>query len=152
MRSPKENEMIQLLNGDIFESKLEALVCPVNCVGVMGKGLAKEFKKRYPFNFEVYQSTCEAHRLKTGGVLVVHDSGKLIVNFPTKNHWKNLSKLEYIKAGIKDLVETIQHHKIKSIAIPALGCGCGGLKWEDVRPMIIQALGNLSVWVELYEP
>ena len=129
----------------------------VNCVGVMGRGIALQFKKSYPENFNFYKKICDDKGLSPGKVLV-YDldrfiNPRYIINFPTKLHWKDKSKLDYIDAGLKSLVSEIQRLAIKSIAIPPLGCGLGGLDWKEVRSHIENALSELSnVEVILYEP
>lgn len=150
--------MIRWIEGDYWESEgqVEALVNTVNTQGVMGKGLALEFKQRYPENFEHYQEACESGQLQIGKLLVFK-TGKLmpqyIINFPTKKHWRSKSKLEYIEQGLEDLVEIIRTEQIKSIAIPPLGCGLGGLKWRDVKPLIQKYLEPLQeVEIRVYEP
>ncbi|GIV07149.1 MAG: hypothetical protein KatS3mg017_0351 [Fimbriimonadales bacterium] len=148
--------MIRLKRGDLFHSSAEALVNTVNTQGVMGKGLAYEFKKRFPESYERYQEACKNGEIQIGKVQVVL-TGKLhpqyIINLPTKKSWRQKSKLEYIQAGLKDLLRVVQEHGIKSIAIPPLGCGQGGLRWEEVKSLIEQAFAELpDVEVELYEP
>jgi len=148
--------MITYTTGDIFTSNCQALVNPVNCVGVMGKGLAKEFKSRYPENFDVYRLTCNQGKVKIGKMLVVtpvEKGGTYIINFPTKLHWMRYSQIGYITMGLIDLVKVIGMFEIKSIAVPALGCGLGGLEWGNVRPLIEYKLGGLEgVEVLVYEP
>lgn len=124
------------MSKSIFYSNAQALVNPVNCVGIMGKGLALEFKRRYPNNFASYQRAC-AVGLEIGNLHTCEEDGKLIINFPTKKHWKAPSKYEYILEGLLTLAELIKQKQIKSIAIPRLGCGLGGLDWNIVRKMII---------------
>ena len=144
--------MISFLIGDIFHSNAQAIVNPVNTVGVMGKGLALAFKKKFPSNYLEYKQAYERDELKTGKMLV-HFTRQLItpiiINFPTKNHWRDPSKLVYIETGLDDLVTVINDHKIKSIAIPALGCGLGGLQWEPVRSVIENKLRHLSINTEI---
>lgn len=124
----------------IFAADLQfaqALVCPVNCVGVMGKGLAKEFRRRYPELSKKYFDCCGDGGMLIGRCVEMFNSdGRWIVWFPTKKHWRDASRLQWIKSGLDDLVEIIQSWKIKSIAIPALGCGEGGLAFADVRQLV----------------
>lgn len=139
--------MIELTHGNLLDAEADALVNTVNCVGVMGKGLALQFKQAFPENFRAYERACRAGEVKPGHMLT-RPTGKLtgpkyIVNFPTKRHWKGNSRIEDIDAGLEALVEEIQRLEIKSIAVPPLGCGNGGLRWEDVRPRIEAALGQL---------
>jgi O-acetyl-ADP-ribose deacetylase (regulator of RNase III) len=143
--------------GDIFASDAEALVNPVNCVGVMGKGLALAFKKRFPRNFESYADACRVGMLRPGKVYVVPLWAKArpryIINFPTKRHWREPSRSEDIAAGLADLVAVIREHDIRSVAIPALGCGLGGLSWQDVHQQITDAAAGIpDVDVTLYGP
>lgn len=149
--------MIDVKKGDILNADAEALVNTVNCVGVMGRGIALQFKKKFPENFKVYRSACERRELRPGAVLV-YDLARLenphfIINFPSKDHWKGKSKMEYIEAGLKALAHEVERLGIRSIAIPPLGCGLGGLSWDDVRPRIERAFKTLpEVRVFLYEP
>jgi O-acetyl-ADP-ribose deacetylase (regulator of RNase III) len=134
--------MIEFVCGNLFDADVEAIANAVNCVGVMGKGIALEFKKRFPSNFIAYKATCDAGELQLGRVFI-HDEGssakpRYIVNFPTKDHWRNPSRLEDIRSGLDSLSAEIDGLKIHSIAIPALGCGLGGLDWQDVRELIEQ--------------
>jgi O-acetyl-ADP-ribose deacetylase (regulator of RNase III) len=149
--------MIKNITGNLLESEADALVNTVNTVGVMGKGIALQFKKQYPHNAKVYREACKAGTFGIGDILVVADSSlirgdKWIINFPTKKHWRNPSKYEYIEAGLERLAVVIQEYGIKSIAIPPLGSGNGGLNWTIVKPMIIKALENVDCEIWLYEP
>ena len=149
--------MVKFQKGDILHSGAQALVNAVNCVGIMGKGLALQFKKAFPENFRFFAQACERGEVRLGSMLV-YDLNQMtgpryIINFPTKQHWKNPSRLKDIEAGLKDLVKTVRKLQIQSIAIPALGCGLGGLNWSDVRPHIeaaFQAVPELAV--SLFEP
>ena len=151
------NFMIETIKkGDILKADAEALVNTVNCVGVMGRGIALQFKKKFPENFDAYKKVCDSNELKLGRVFVF-DMGQMfnpryIVNFPTKDHWRSKSKIEAVKAGLVDLVHEVEAKNIKSIAIPPLGCGLGGLSWAAVRPLIESAFENLDVRVLVYEP
>ena len=145
-------------DGSIFSSKMAALVNPVNTVGVMGAGLALIFKKSFPQNFIEYKKVCNSGELVPGKVHVwrpithnLFEDSQIVVNFPTKKHWKDPSKIEYISAGLDDLARAIVDLEIESIAIPKLGCGLGGLKWSEVQPLIKSKLENLPIFVELYE-
>lgn len=145
--------MIQFVTGNIFESPAEALVNTVNTVGVMGKGIALGFKQRYPLNYIMYRNACIRKALNTGNVLTVKENdGKIIVNFPTKQHWKDPSKYEYVETGLKALKKAIIEYKISSIALPALGCGLGGLNWETVKQLIETELGSIEATVFVFEP
>ena len=149
--------MINTTQGNLLEADAEALVNTVNCVGVMGKGIALQFKQAFPENFSHYARICKEGRMLPGNVLVFETGSmvnpKYIINFPTKRHWKGKSKLEDIDAGLVDLVAQIKHYRIQSIAIPPLGAGLGGLKWADVKPRIEQAFAELpDVRVLIFEP
>lgn len=138
------NMAINFVEGDIFASKAQVLVNPVNCVGIMGRGLAKAFKDRYRDNFNRYQAVCLSGELRLGRLHSTEvEPGRYVVNFPTKNHWKDPSTLDSIDQGLKTLAEFIQQKEIKSIAIPKLGCGLGLLDWSDVRPLIVNRLSHL---------
>jgi O-acetyl-ADP-ribose deacetylase (regulator of RNase III) len=149
--------MIEIIQGDIFNANVQAFVNTVNCVGVMGRGIALQFKKVFPENFTHYKSVCDQKELSPGRMLV-HELSRIgnpryIINFPTKRHWKGKSRMEDIEIGLQALVEEVRSRDIQSIAIPPLGCGLGGLPWEDVRSMIESAFQPLhDVRVLLYEP
>jgi len=144
--------------GNIFREEVMALVNPVNTVGVMGKGLALQFKKRYPHNFQLYREAYKANQLEVGKMLVTEIEGlenpKYIVNFPTKEHWRSKSKMSYIEEGIEDLVTIIVAYEISSIALPALGCGWGGLDWKEVKLLIEEKLERIAEKVDVivFEP
>ena len=132
--------MKKIKRGDILRADTEALVNTVNCIGIMGRGIALQFKKAYPENYKKYKKICDEKKLHPG-IVFTYDLGtltgpKYIINFPTKRHWKGKSKLEDIQSGLKALVEEVKIRNIKSISIPPLGCGLGGLEWETIRPMI----------------
>lgn len=131
----------------IFTVKSEALVNPVNCVGIMGKGLALEFKERFPLNFKQYKTECQQKKLVLGRSLSICKSEPeaLIINFPTKNHWREPSHIEYIEMGLELLSKTIIDLDIRVISMPRLGCGLGGLDWTRVRPLIYQKLEKCNV-------
>ena len=139
---------------NIFYSNMEVVTIPVNTVGVMGKGLALEFKNIYPEIFEKYKKDCNLG-FHTGQVIYYNKSiynDKGILLFSTKNHWKENSKIEYIEEGLLDFVCHVSEWNIKSIAFPALGCGLGGLNWRDVATLMINKLLLLPIDVEIYEP
>ncbi|HFC6356993.1 MULTISPECIES: type II toxin-antitoxin system antitoxin DNA ADP-ribosyl glycohydrolase DarG [Neisseria] len=149
--------MIEFKTGDIFESDAEALVNTVNCVGIMGRGIALQFKNKYPENFRAYQQACKQEMLKPGEMFVFETEQlvlpRWIINFPTKRHWRGKSRIEDIESGLIDLVNVIQEKNIHSIAIPPLGAGLGGLDWEQVRLRIENALGHIkNVKIFVYEP
>jgi O-acetyl-ADP-ribose deacetylase (regulator of RNase III) len=140
--------MITYKTGNLLEAPVEALVNAVNTVGVMGKGIALQFKNAFPENFRVYSDTVKSGSFHLGEVLVVPvkaiGSVRFVVNFPTKAHWQFPSKMEWIQSGLKDLQTKIQEYGIRSIALPRLGCGNGGLDWNQVRPQIEKELGDLD--------
>jgi O-acetyl-ADP-ribose deacetylase (regulator of RNase III)/uncharacterized protein YwgA len=139
--------------GDIFESKAETIVNTVNCVGVMGKGIALEFKKRFPQMFAEYVELCKNGQLHVGTPYLYRDlTGVSILNFPTKEHWRSPSKLSYIIDGLDWFVANYQQLGIHSIAFPPLGCGNGGLNWETVAPVMYQKLRDLPISIEIYAP
>lgn len=144
--------IIYIPNGDIFESDAEAIVNPVNCVGIMGKGLALEFKNRYPLMFEAYRQEVQTRRMRIGHCHIYRADARAIINFPTKYHWRDQSTLGAITRGLEDLRHIIGRRRIKSIAIPMLGCGLGGLSWDDVRDQIDDILGDLECEIEIYGP
>ncbi len=150
--------MITFTTGNLFLSSAEALVNTVNTVGTMGKGIALQFKDLFPHNFKVYAENCRNENVRIGQMLVVKDSNpeygdKIIINFPTKKHWRQPSKYEYILEGLKDLRRVIIENNIHDIAIPPLGCGNGGLDWERVKTLIENELDNLpNVNVLVYQP
>lgn len=149
--------MIEFARGNLLEAKVEALVNTVNTVGVMGKGVALMFKEAYPENFKAYEAACRKKEVKVGHMFVTEPQSligpKWIINFPTKEHWRGDSKMVWIEAGLKDLRRVIAEKKIRSIAIPPLGSGNGGLNWSDVRPKLEAALRALNdVRVIIYEP
>jgi O-acetyl-ADP-ribose deacetylase (regulator of RNase III) len=149
--------MVETLRGNIFDVEAEALVNTVNTVGVMGRGVALQFKKAYPENFRLYAQACRAGTLVPGGVLTYtlgkFKSPQYIFNVATKQHWRGNSRLEYIERGLAELVREVRRLKIRSIAMPPLGCGLGGLRWEDVYPRIVQAFEDLpNVRVLVFEP
>jgi O-acetyl-ADP-ribose deacetylase (regulator of RNase III) len=148
--------MIKLQQGDILYADAEALVNTVNCVGIMGRGIALQFRKAFP-NYKAYKAACSRGELQPGKMFVFDlnrfQHPRFIINFPTKRHWRGKSRIEDIKAGLKDLVEEVRKLKIQSIAIPPLGCGLGGLDWEEVRPLIEQTFHELpEMCVLVYEP
>jgi O-acetyl-ADP-ribose deacetylase (regulator of RNase III) len=148
--------MITYKVGNLLDAPVEALVNTVNTVGVMGKGIALQFKNTFPENFRVYSDAVKSGSLRLGKVLIVPVSTvgevKYIINFPTKGHWRYPSRLEWVESGLKDLRTEIQKNEIKSIALPPLGCGNGGLDWGIVRPMIEKELSSLDIEVLIYEP
>jgi O-acetyl-ADP-ribose deacetylase (regulator of RNase III)/uncharacterized protein YwgA len=145
--------MFKALIGNLFESKAQTLVNTVNCVGVMGKGVAFEFKKRYPQMFEDYASRCEHEEVRLGRPYLYRDpSGTRIVNFPTKSHWRAASRLADIERGLDYFVAHVKEWKITSVVFPPLGCGNGGLEWTEVGPLLYAKLHNLGIEIEVYAP
>ncbi|MEM7373906.1 MAG: macro domain-containing protein [Bacteroidota bacterium] len=149
--------MIRYLTGNLLQAQADALVNTVNTVGVMGKGIALQFKEAFPENFHAYAQAVKAGEVKTGQMFVTQvsrlDGPKVIVNFPTKQHWRSPSQYPWIEEGLKDLVKVIHQHKIHSIAIPPLGCGNGRLDWAKVKAMMEQCLGPLhDVDIQIYQP
>jgi O-acetyl-ADP-ribose deacetylase (regulator of RNase III) len=150
--------MIELAKGNLLQAPVEALVNTVNTAGVMGRGIALQFKQAYPRMFRVYEAACHAGEVRLG-TMQVFDLGGLaggprwIINFPTKGNWRAKSRMQDIEAGLTDLVATIKRLGISSIAIPPLGCGNGGMNWSDVRPRIEAALAEVpNVRVLIYPP
>ncbi len=149
--------MINYKTGNIFDEDVEAIVNTVNCVGVMGRGLALQFKKTYPENFKVYATACKQDAVQPGEMFVF-ETGQLmnprvIINFPTKRHWRGKSRMGDIESGLKALVDEIRERGIRSIAIPPLGAGLGGLPWQEVRERIADTLGTIdNVQITVFEP
>lgn len=149
--------MIRFIKGNLIEAKVDALVNTVNTVGVMGKGIALMFKEAFPDNYKLYETACKADKVKVGHMFVVERNElfgpKWIINFPTKKHWRHPTKMEWVTDGLKELRTFIIEKEIKSIAIPPLGCGNGGLDWQDVRKVIENSLSNIDgVDISVYEP
>lgn len=139
--------------GDLFESGADVLTNPVNCVGVMGKGLALEFRRQFPVAHRAYQQACATGRLALGCTVLVDDPAGRVLLLPTKHHWRQASRVEDIRAALADLArQAAGWSGVISIAIPALGCGLGRLDWAVVRPLIVEALQHLPLWVMLYPP
>lgn len=148
--------MIKFTQGNLLEARAEALVNTVNTVGVMGKGIALMFKERFAENFRSYVAACKAKEVRIGKMFVTEvrelDGPRWIVNFPTKQHWRGDSKIEWIVEGLRDLRSFLIENKVKSIAIPPLGSGNGGLDWAEVRPKIEEELAGLDAEILVYEP
>lgn len=149
--------MIEIKKGNLLQSDVEGLVNTVNSVGYMGKGVALQFKQAFPENFTAYQQACRAQKVRPGKMFVFKTESminpKYIINFPTKRHWRGNSRLEDIESGLYALIQEIKRLGIRSIALPPLGCGLGGLDWKVVRPMIEKAFSDLpEVRVLLFEP
>ncbi len=148
--------MITYKTGNMLSAPVEALVNTVNTVGVMGKGIALQFKESFPENYKAYAAAVKREAVKTGNMFVTElnriDQLRYIINFPTKQHWKAPSQLSYISEGLIDLRRVLLELKIQSVAMPPLGCGNGGLDWAIVRPMIDQALAGLDMDIQVFEP
>ncbi|WP_432194479.1 type II toxin-antitoxin system antitoxin DNA ADP-ribosyl glycohydrolase DarG [Streptomyces sp. bgisy027] len=149
--------MIRESEGNLLDANTEAIVNTVNTVGVMGKGIALQFKQAFPENYKAYKAACDAGDVRIGEMFVfdAHTLGprRYIINFPTKQHWRAKSKLPDIKSGLEALVDVVQKLHIGSIAIPALGCGNGGLEWSEVRPLIYEAFDRIpDLRVTLFPP
>ena len=149
--------MIERCTGDLLAADTEGLVNAVNCVGVMGKGLALAFKTAFPENFRIYKAACSAGNVAPGKLLVVETglsrNPHFIINFPTKRHWRAPSRLEDIRAGLEALPRELRSRQIRSVAVPALGCGLGGLAWPEVEPLIREAFLPLpEIRVLLFSP
>ncbi len=149
--------MIHYIKGNLFESEAEALVNTVNTVGVMGKGIALQFKNMFPSNFKIYSNACKNKELKVGQLLVTEEATllageKIIINFPTKTNWRLPSEYKYIEDGLVKLTTVIKEKNIKSIAIPPLGTGNGGLNWNKVKQILENHLSNVNCEIFIYEP
>jgi O-acetyl-ADP-ribose deacetylase (regulator of RNase III) len=149
--------MIRFATGNLLTANAEALVNSVNTVGIMGKGIALMFKETFPENFKLYEAACKRGDVKVGHMFVTERNllggPKWIINFPTKEHWRNPSKMTWIEDGLADLIRVIQDKNIHSIALPPLGSGNGGLDWQEVRSRIESAFANVTnVEIIVYEP
>ena len=144
-------------SGNLLDADAQALVNPVNCVGVMGKGLALQFKQAFPANYATYRAACGRGEVQPGRMFVTetgaHAGPQFLINFPTKRDWRSASRLDDIETGLTALVAEVEARDIRSLALPALGCGLGGLDWEAVGPQIVNAFVALpDVRVLLYVP
>ena len=149
--------MIEFKTGDILTEDAEALVNTVNCVGVMGRGIALQFKRAFPENFKAYAAYCKRNEIQPGKMFIFETgemiSPRFIVNFPTKRHWRGKSRIEDIESGLGSLADEIRSRGIRSVAIPPLGSGLGGLNWSDVRSRMREALSGLDdVRIIIFEP
>jgi O-acetyl-ADP-ribose deacetylase (regulator of RNase III) len=157
MLSPPDH--ISVASGDIFTSGSQALVNPVNTVGVMGSGLALSFKRRYPQMYEQYAADCRSRRLRPGKIMIhpltTWGPGDplYILNFPTKRHWRDPSQMEDIQAGLEDLKKVLEQLAVSSVSIPALGCGRGGLSWSLVLVLLLETLAPVvNCQIKLFPP
>jgi len=148
--------MMKFTKGNLLETDARAIVNTVNTVGIMGKGIALQFKERFPINFKIYADLCKKGQVQIGKMLVVKENSlhgeKIIINFPTKTEWYKKSQYYYIDEGLKDLVKVIDEYEIESIAIPPLGCGNGGLEWDKVKILLGKYLNDLKIDITIYEP
>lgn len=149
--------MISFKKGNLLEADVEALVNTVNTVGIMGKGIALMFKERFPDNFDAYARACKNRELRVGKVFLTERTDlfgpRWIVNFPTKTNWRVKTQMDWIQEGMRDLVRVIEEKEIRSIAVPPLGCGNGGLDWREVKPVIVAALEEIDgLEAIIYEP
>jgi O-acetyl-ADP-ribose deacetylase (regulator of RNase III) len=149
--------MITYGTGDLLQANTEALVNTVNCVGVMGKGIALQFKRHYPETFDAYEAACKRGEVTIGTMFVTEtghlDGPRYVINFPTKKHWRAPSQLAYIDAGLTDLIRVLRDLNIKSVAVPPLGVGNGGLEWADVEPRLVEALEQVpDIRAIIYPP
>lgn len=142
--------MLTYIKGDLFSSPAQVLVNTVNTVGVMGKGIALEFKKRYPEMFKLYQKKCDDKSFDIGKLLLWKRGEKWVLLFPTKKHWRSPSKITYIEKGLEKFVQSYEKLGIESIAFPKLGCGNGGLDWNEVGPIMEKYLKNLPIHIYIY--
>jgi O-acetyl-ADP-ribose deacetylase (regulator of RNase III) len=136
--------------GDIFTTSAQVVVNPVNCKGVMGKGLALAFKQRYPAMFVVYQQECQNGQLRVGRPTLYRESKPWILNFPTKDHWRDASKLEYLEQGLQYFVDHYKEMGIQSIAFPKLGAGLGKLSWDVIGPLMVKYLAQVDCDIVIY--
>lgn len=149
--------MIEIVQGDLLSADTDAVVNTVNCVGVMGRGIALQMKNAYPVNFTAYAAACRHGEVQPGRMLVVEtdqlSNPRYIINFPTKRHWRDESLLADIESGLSALIAEVRRLRLSSLALPALGCGLGGLDWHDVRPRIESAFADFrDVRVLLFGP
>ena len=145
---------LRYVTGDLLNSNAQALINTVNCVGIMGKGIAKQFKDKYPDNYKRYKNACDMKLVQTGALFITidHPSNKTIINLPTKQDWQNPSEIEWIVQGLRTLREFLQNMSM-SVALPPLGCGNGGLDWEtQVHPLVVEILGDLPMDIQVYAP
>ena len=149
----KEMEKQVLMTGDMFQSKAQTLVNAVNCVGVMGKGIALEFKNRFPEMHQDYVHRCDLKKVKLGEPYIFKGSPlPYIINFPTKDHWKSSSRIQDIERGLEYLLTHYKEWEVTSLAVPALGCGNGGLEWSAIEPLIFKYVKLMNISAHVYAP
>jgi O-acetyl-ADP-ribose deacetylase (regulator of RNase III) len=148
--------MVEFVRGNLLDADVDALVNTVNTEGAMGKGVALQFRRAFPANYDAYKAACSRGEVEIGRMFVTEthrlDGPRLIINFPTKRHWRSKSQLADIEAGLADLRRVLADGEVRSVAVPALGCGLGGLRWPDVQPLIEAALGDLDTRVLVFPP
>ena len=143
---------VKIVTGDIFKSSMQTLVNPVNCLGIMGRGVALKFKTKFPEMYDDYVIKCHTGELQIGKPYIYKDKTPWIINFPTKNNWRDPSRLRFIKSGLDYLVDHYKEWEVESLATPALGCGLGGLDWNSVKLIMEEDLNKLEIPVEIYQP
>lgn len=141
---------LQYVQGDIFVSRTQTIVNPVNCRGIMGAGLALAFKQRYPDMFAAYVQACQNGELRIGQPMLYRANQPWILNFPTKDHWRSPAKLAYIEQGLRFFAANYRQMGIESIAFPKLGTGLGNLSWNDVGPLMVRYLAQLNCAITIY--
>jgi len=144
--------MIKIVTGDLFKSKAQTLINPVNCVGIMGRGVALKFKNKYPDMYDDYVIKCNTGELQIGKPYLYCNANSRTIIFPTKLHWRDPSRLRFIKSGLVYLKEHYKEWNITSLATPALGCGLGGLTWDAVILILEEELGKLDIPIDIYKP
>lgn len=151
-RSRVTGDIVRLVQGDIFQSCAQTLVNPVNCRGASGKGLALEFSRRWPEMAEAYQQACGRGEVRIGHPFLFRKEDRQVLCLPTKDDWRKPSKYEFIEAGLGAIRDRFKEWEIKSLAVPALGCGLGGLEWDKIKSVIVRYLSDLPIDIEVYEP
>jgi O-acetyl-ADP-ribose deacetylase (regulator of RNase III) len=146
----EDEKMISYVMGNIFDAEAQTIVNPVNIEGVMGKGLALEFKKRYPQMFLKYNHACKNGMFEIGRLMIYRAEDHTVLLFPTKEKWRNVSHFDYIEKGLQKFVDTYEEKGITSIAFPCLGCGAGGLNWSEVKPVMEKYLEDLPIPIYVY--
>lgn len=143
--------MLQFIHSSILDSQAQTVVNTVNTVGVMGKGLAQAFREKYPSMFKAYKELCDNNQFSVGQLWLWRGGNQWVLNFPTKKHWRYPSKLEYIESGLVKFVANYESRGIREISFPRLGCGNGGLNWEDVKPLMEKYLSNLPIPIYIHD-
>lgn len=143
--------MVEFKEGDIFDSECQTIVNTINCVGVMGKGIALAFKERFPAMYQKYRQHCDNRLIHIGVLWLYKSTGRWVLNFPTKEHWRNPSKYEYLERGLEKFLLTYKEKGITSIAFPLLGTDNGGLDKEKVKKLMVRYLSKVDIPVEIWE-